>query len=455
MNGFGRSAVLAAATALCATTAAAWASEGIEQKPGEPCGLCEAKKELHELAPWLKVGADLRFRQIYQDNRRLTERDSSGDRVWQRYRARAWATIRPAEDLEFTIRFATEPRYFFKPDDLPEQLIREEVLVDQFSIRWAKALGLPVTITAGRQDITLGDGWLVRRGTSRDGSRTNFFDAIRTTLDLADVQTKLDLIYLRNHANSSWFIRPFNDIDLDLSEQDETGVIVYASNRSCKDTVIDGYFIYKHDDKVAADGNNADIYTFGARVAGPAGESWKYRLEAAPQFGHKNGVTIHALGANSELTYLLKDKLNNRLRMGYEYRSGDSKPGGEFDILWGRWIQWSDAFTGNVDTLEGQSHRSANIHRLTAGWTCDPAEKLELLFDYHLLFADRNTFSGTTGFSNNGLFRGQLLTAALNYVFNEHLKGHLKAELFCPGNYYDKTRNDVAVYLQYELSFSW
>jgi len=446
---------LIVAGALCLTATVAAAKEEIEQEPEEYCGLCEAKKRFHELTPWLKMGMDFRFRHIYQDNRRLRKDDATGDRNWQRYRGRLWASVTPIENLEFNIRLAAEPRYFFKPDSMDPQYIRDEALFDQFNIKWTRPGNLPVTVTTGRQDMRLGDGWLITRGTPRDGSRTNFFDAIRTTLHFEQAKTDLDLIYLRNHANSSWFIRPFHDRDLDLSEQDETGVIVYGSNKSLSGATIDGYFIYKHDDRVAADGNNADIYTFGGRIDAALSEKWKATAEIAPQFGRKNGVNIDALGANAKLSYHLKDKLNNCLRMAYEYRSGDSRRDGAFDILWGRWAQWSDAFIGHIDTIEGQSHRAANIHRVNFGWSFDPTEKTTVLADYHLLFADRNTFSGTAGFSQSGPFRGHLLTALLKYKFSHHLSGHLKGEVFFPGNYYDHTRNDPAVYIQYELVFSW
>ena len=51
--------------------------------------------------------------------------------------------------------------------------------------------------------------------------------------------------------------------------------------------------------------------------------------------------------------------------------------------------------------------------------------------------------------------RAFALTGLLKYRYNEHVSGHLVAEVFLPGDYYDRTRNDVAVFLRYQVVFSW
>lgn len=77
-----------------------------------------------------------------------------------------------------------------------------------------------------------------------------------------------------------------------LVEQNEQGVILYASNRSLPNTRIDGYFIYKQDDRELANGDDADIYTTGGKIAGHVGRSWSYSLEGAYQFGSKNDPMV-------------------------------------------------------------------------------------------------------------------------------------------------------------------
>lgn len=418
------------------------------------CEICNAKKHVNELIPGVTWGADLRLRAIYDESLKLDKNARGHDRFWSRYRGRIWTRISPIDDLQFNIRIVTEPRIFCRPN-LENQTIRQEVIFDKLNVRWTNVLGLPLTLKVGRQDIKMGDGWLVIEGTPRDGTRTFFFDAIRATWDAKQIKTVFDAIVLRNHANSSWWIKPFNDRGLDLVEHDETGVILYGSNKSLKKTTLDGYFIYKHDDRVLVNGDDADIYTIGARAAGRCGKNWKYRVELAPQWGHKNGTNIRAFGADSDLAYYLNDKYNNHFHAGYEFRSGSHNPNGAFDILWGRFPHWSNIFNDYLSSLESLPSQPSNYHRITVGWGFDPCKKVSVAADYHLLFANQNTFAGTPGFSGNGKFRGQLISGLLKYTLNEHVSGHFVAELFCPGDYYDSSRNDVAVFLRYQLMFTW
>ena len=75
--------------------------------------------------------------------------------------------------------------------------------------------------------------------------------------------------------------------------------------------------------------------------------------------------------------------------------------------------------------------------------------------DYNLLFAPQNTFEDRLGFSESGHFRGHFISAILRYKFNRFLSGHVMSEFFCPGNYYDGTRQDPATWFRAELIFSF
>jgi len=457
-TGFLRAGVLAALILAAAGTnpAAAQATKNADDGQVEYCGLCEAKKRFHQAAPWIEVGADLRLRMIYDQAVTSLDKDSRGhDRFWQRFRARVWGKFTPIENVDVNVRLVTEPRNYCRPDTMSDQFIREEVLFDQLNVKWSKMFGLPMAATVGRQDIRLGEGWLVLEGTPLDGSRTIFFDAARLTYD----KTQADLIYIENHANSSYYIKPFNDDHVDLVEQDERGAILYLSNKSLEKTQIDGYFIWKHDSGARsrnARATEGDLYTFGVLVKGDLTDHWKYYAEAAPQFGHKNGYDISAFGLNSKLSYLFKDPMKNGLHLMYEYLSGGEHPAENFDRLWGRYPQWSEVYNGYVDSIEDKPAESSNLHRVGLGWSVEPTKKLEMLTSYSLLFADDNYAKGTaTGLSDSGCFRGQVGSWLLKYTINEHVKGHLLGEVFGPGDFYTDSRNDVATFLRFEIVFSW
>ena len=125
--------------------------------------------------------------------------------------------------------------------------LKIELTLDQLNVVWRNPLGLGITATIGRQDICLGSGVLIRDGTPSDGGRTRFFDAARLTYDWPERETTIDLIYVENHGDSAAWLKPINDQDVDLAEQDERGAILYLSDRSRGRTQIDAYFIFKND----------------------------------------------------------------------------------------------------------------------------------------------------------------------------------------------------------------
>jgi hypothetical protein len=276
--------------------------------------------------------------------------------------------------------------------------------------------------------------------------------------DIEPIKTNIDLSYIEQGAEGDKHIEPFNDRERTVTEQDERGVILNVVNRCIPDQELGGYFIYKHMNAVAANGDDGDIYTMGLRGAGKLGKNWVYRAEAAAQTGRKNGDRLCAFGTNNRLTYQFHDALKNELRASYEFLSGDqdSTRGKDegFDLLWGRWPQFSELY---VYTYASETRIAdlTNLHRLGLGWSFQPCEKIELSTDYHLLWANHNPLGGTAGFSDSGKFRGQLLTMLMKYTITDNIKGHLVGEAFFPGDYYDDTRNDPAVFARYELSFTW
>ncbi len=439
----------------------------VTEEPGEFCGICESKRRFNELIPGFEMGFDHRYRMIYDYNVTSLDQYSTGhQRYWHRNRSRMWARVTPMENLDINARLVIEPRYYCQPTSMADQSIRTEALWDKLNVEWRQAFGLPLTIKAGRQDMRLGSGYLVFEGTPLDGSRTIFFDAIRATWDAQEIQTVFDLVVLNNHANSAAIVAPYCDDDADLIEDDETGVIVYASNKSIQDTTIDGYFIYKHTDKPTGKDNSAsnpfrgfdaDIYTFGARVAGKMGPNWQYSAEAAPQFGHKEGAELRELAVNTKLAYLFHDPMNTDVHCGYEFRSGDEDHiNGGFDMLWGRYPQWSNIYNGYLDGLEGRIAMSNNIHRVNVGVGFEPAEDMSITADYHAIFReeDETGVLTSTGFAGN-CTKGHLFTALWKWRLDEHWSTHMVGEAFVPDDYYSDARNDTAFFLRWELAFSW
>jgi hypothetical protein len=420
----------------------------------------------------LNWGMDLRNRWEYLDNTSTLNKEAPNHETsYFRFRGRWWAQVNPIKDFEFNIKLTWEGRCWTENEPIQGwDQNRDQVLFDQLNVKYKNAFGLPMTITAGRQDIHFGDDWLVGDGTPLDGSRTFYVDGIRIGYDLKEIKTTADVMYFETDAKwDDWFPRIANKKTPPLStEQDEQGVVVYVTNKSLARTQIDGYFIYKRDryqtipqkgsGAVTKSGDDADIYTFGNRIAGDITDNWKYRTDIAGQFGHISGQSICALGSNDQISYNFNDKYKNQLFWDYEFESGDD-PGTKgtnehFDILWGRWPRWTEGY-GFTYGLENRIWDQGNTHRVGPGWQANPTDKLELYLRYNMLFADENTYSYKPGFSKNGCFRGQQIFMSAKYTFNKHLAARVLPEFFFPGDYYTDLRNDPLVFLRLELVMTW
>ena len=408
-----------------------------EDHHADSCRLCQGKKHFHDRNPWMEMEADFRYRIIREQSRKL-DRSLYHDRFWQRYRARLGMKFFLDDNIDLNMRIVSEPRYYDR-DDRQEQFIRDEVLLDRLNLTFKEVFDMPLTIVAGRQNLHYGTGWLVVEGTPSDGSRTFFFDAVRLIYDFEDSDTTADLVYINNHRDSAKYIKPINDYDQDMAEQDESGAILWLTHRPQEDTLYEGYLIYKHDEVSSPASSSAvegETYTFGGALQETINDNWSCRVEIAPQFGHKNGKNLASFATNNQLKYKFNDRYNNYLFFDYEHLSGDSDPTGNYDKLWGRDNFWGNCYTGTIDSIDGRESDSSNLHRFAAGWGFDTGKNSTLQTVYNFLLADHNTEnSGTNGLSSNGNVRGHLLTTQFKLKQNPHLDHRINIEFFIPGNF--------------------
>jgi hypothetical protein len=456
-------------------------------------------KDIKNPASWMNWGADLRLRNEYfYDLITLNRRANLNEQDYFRFRGRIWTSITPIDDLSLNARLASEPREWMNPAGYTVYKGRTgfdatEGIFDNLNAKWKDIGGLPLTATVGRQDIFLGDGWLVGDGTPYDGSWTYFLDSARLAYELKDQQTTIEAIGIIQSARDSDWMPVINaDQDRLLTEQNEKGAILQVANTTMKAANLTGYFIYKHDDAEnmslaeaqSFHPDNADIYTIGGRVNGLLTDNLKYWVEGAYQFGRKDypilGPTqnplytapagtfrhIDAFGMNSKLTYMFKDKLNNQLNMSFEFLSGDNPNSGNdemFDVLWGRWPRWSETglYMFPAETRVGQE---ANLIRFGPTWTVSPVKDLEFSASYYALFAQNDvpTLGATQTlapnnparlFTDSGNFRGHFTQAVLKYKFSQHMTGHLWSELLFPGDYY--VNRTMMSFLRAEVMFTF
>lgn len=428
-----------------------------------------------------KWGADLRLRQVWIDNVGLDADSATGDRTFQRYRGRLWGSYALGDQLEASARLMWEGRHYQDPASANwpvagfENWYSGGVLFDQLTVGAKQIGGSPLSLKVGRQDIMLGNGWLVLEGTPIDGSRTIYFDAARATYSLESLGTTLDLIYLDQSADTGRFPQSLNGEVEDQTEQHETGVILYGRNKSLiEGTDLDGYFIYKHNRPnltsrnirinngapFASGTDEGDIYAAGLRADSKLTPNWALRAETAYEWGTRNDRDLSAFGFNGRLTYSFNDSLKNQLHADFEYLSGDDPDSADdqaFDPLWGRWPQWSELMIYQWP-LESRVGEATNLQRFNVGWIAQVHPTTQLLVDYHALWADEQstrTAAQMVNLSGDGDFRGHLLTAWLKSKFSPHVSGHLVAEYLMPGDYYADNRQNDSFFVRAEVVLTW
>jgi hypothetical protein len=447
---------------------------------------------------WLNWGADLRIRNEYYNNALSLGSGPTSEpfapvhaQDYFRYRGRLWASITPIENLSLNARLAAEPREFMETSTFDTYFEREGMqwrygIFDNLNVQWKQPLNLPATLTVGRQDIFLGDGWLVGDGTPEDGSFSYFLDSARFTYNLEDQKTTIDAIGIVQYARpDAWLptVGPStsqggNPNAYLLTDQNEKGAILWIANKSLPAANLDAYFIYKHDSAINDNpaslfSDNADIYTVGGRVSGLVKEHFQYSAEGAYQFGRKQyqynpPVTapldqdyhnLSAFGVNSKVSYLFKDTLNNQLSLSYEFLSGDDPGTGTdemFDVLWGRWPRWSEMYNIYSYVNETRVGQTANLHRIGPTWSLTPIKDMQFSASYYALFADQSVPTQATmpaAFSGTGNFRGHYVQAVLKYKFSQHVSGHLWGEVLFPGDYY--ATRQMMTFLRAEVMFTF
>jgi hypothetical protein len=436
-------------------------------------------QETPKPAPWLVWGGDLRVRNEYFNNAlTLSATTPAHEQDLFRVRARFWSTATIAPDLSFNLRLAAEPRIWEKPAFAKQHpgtgTEWRYGIIDTFNLKWARAFGLPLTITAGRQDVQFGDTlnwWLVGDGTPVDGSWAFFLDSVRASLEAPEIKTKFDLVAINQHARpDTWLPILGQEGTYGLTEQNERGVILYASNKSLPDTQVDGYFIFKKDDAVFAYSDNGNIYTLGGKVSGSPSPHWRYSAEGAGQWGWKQDSSVrtpvnvgalrrdlHAYGWNTKLSYLFKDPRDNQVSLVGEYLSGDdpNTTGKDemFDVLWGRWPRFSELYIYSYPMENsGKVAQLNNLLRVGASWSLVPVKGTTFSMTYNAWFAPESVPTRTLNpalFSCSGNFRGHFVQLVLRRQFSKHLSGNLLGELLWQGDYY--VRRDTVSYLRGEL----
>ena len=426
---------------------------------------------------WFNWGADFRLRQEYFDNAIDLLNEYQDRRNAIRMRCRFWAEVGPFFKMEeltapngvtANIRMTKETRWYQQDDGRVPMQDWNEIVYDNLYVQWQRILGMPISLKVGRQDLVYGKGWIILDGTPLDGSRTIYSDAVKATLHLDNIATTIDVFALDNKAHQSRF-RPFDPKHKLVSEYDTEVFGIYAINKTLAPHEFHSYYIYKNENRVAAAPaiapGDRTVHTVGGLGQGKFANGVDYYAEMAGQWGTEAGANRVGFGVNSDVGYTFtKVAMTPRVHGGYEYLSGDDPHTREYegwDNVLGRWPQFSEAYAYRWAFEGGRPGAYTNLHRFTLGVNARPMPKMFAVLDYSLLLADEHTFGTSYTLPppipapyGDGYVRGHLLVARVHYDFTKRLTGHMWAEYFCPGSYYDDATDD-AVFLRWELAYAF
>ena len=171
-------------------------------------------------APRLKLIFVERFRFEAWDNA-VSLDDTADDGVaYSRNRTTLGLNWRAAKNFEILVKVTNEFRVYLAPKD--RAFNWHELFFDNLYVKWTIPGRLPFTITAGRQDINLGEGFVIADGTPGDGSRSYYFNAFRVDADLRK-NHKL-IFFLHAQKTTDRYLPMINERPQPLAEQPENAL---------------------------------------------------------------------------------------------------------------------------------------------------------------------------------------------------------------------------------------
>ena len=384
--------------------------------------------------PNVELSFTERFRMVTWDNAISLDEDFTAGVSFTRHRTSVMGRWFPSEQFEFGIKWTNEFRYIFVPVNY--DFTFDEVFVDQLYVKGNLDPHLPLTITAGRQNMILGEGFVMMDSSPEDGSRSVYFNAVRMDYELSHQKT-LTLFYCYQDDRDD-ALPIIHDQKKLLVEQPEEGIGGYFHGQFDK-LNLQSYVIRKNIKKLDNTRDlTSEINCLGARAQYPVFPHAKATIEAAYQLGKFGDVDRRAFGGYGYLDYKTDwpDYLPHMLTVGGIFLSGDDPNTDEWeswDPLFSRWPKWSESYIYTLLVENGIAY----WHNLASVWSRASftlSDDLKLRLDYHHLMSPQ--VCSNSSYWGGVKTRGELVIGKLMYALNPRLTGHLIWERFSPGSFY-------------------
>ncbi len=393
-----------------------------------------------------------RIRYINWDNAIDLNSDKSDKFSFTRQKTTFSLSWKPSSKIDFKFKLTNENRVYFLPDNRDYNI--DEIIFDQLYIKLSKLFELPFSITAGRQNIIMGEGFLLLDYSPLDGSRSVYFNALRGDYKL-NKNSKIMAFYGYQDVNDN-YLPIINSLDKNLIENPEEAYAVYYSGIFNK-VNIETYYIRKNIKDMLINENLSGINTIGFRSIINFKKSLSLTTEAAYQTGFKDILDRSAIGGYFHLDYkLIKKSFKPVITFGGFYLSGDNQKTEKYegwDPLFSRWPKWSESYIYTLIKENSVAYWS-NISSLYVGLKIPFSNRIKLNLTGHLLSAPEFSIPKDGFLNGTGKNRGLLFTSKLNLKLNKYLTGHIVFESFKPGNFYVDGASSYR-WLRFELLYKF
>jgi len=243
--------------------------------------------------PNLKLSITERFRMVSWDNAISLSDSLEKGNSFTRHRTCVMGQWWPLENFELGLKLTNEFRYYFVPED--RDFTFDEVIVDQLYFKWSNTAFVPGTLTLGRQNIILGEGFVMMDGHPLDGSRSIYFNGARYDWKVNSENTVTAFYVYQDDYDE--LLPVIHDQDKLLIEQPEEafGVpeeafgVYYIKENDNVD--FQAYVIRKNIKDTDEKPTESEMNTLGTRLKIPFAGRFTFTVEGAYQFG-KFGVSI-------------------------------------------------------------------------------------------------------------------------------------------------------------------
>lgn len=380
--------------------------------------------------PATTFGGELRLRAEAFEN--LLDLDDARHDAYEffRFRTRLWVDARPRDRLQLYFRLGSEHRWGRGENTSGIRDPEGKLSLDN---GWAKIdgpAGSNLSVKLGRQDLFIGEGFLIFDGTPADGSGSAWFDAIRVMWQSGGIG--LDLLAAK--IDEEGFGTEARDEDLYgiLGRVREFELYVLHRNKRRATANVAKTIAHPKQRTTA----------IGARVAHLPETGPHVGAEAACEFGEYHDGDGDdgrwAGGGYFRGGWTAAGRVHPTIELGALGLSGDDPATGEFEGWDGFYSEWPSHSELLVYTMYDNTTRIPNDDagtwtNLVAAWgevRVRPSSAVRGALRVSQFLAPRNTGPGT------GDVRGSLVAARLELTVMAGVAGELLGEFFDPGDYY-------------------